>query len=266
MEKTYSNLRNKYNPDGSLLRIHQLKMLNILQNVDSFCKKYKISYWIADGTLLGAVRHSGFIPWDDDVDIHMLQHDYNRFINLSKRNLPKGLALQIHETDPSYIAPYAKVRDLHSAIVENHGIDKNYRYRGIYIDVFPIDHCNYHLNRLSSSLHYNLLYKPSHKPINKVLLFWLNICFHLLSFIYTLFGIVDKILNTKYLNYTYGSGFNTYYTMSSIFPLSTIEFEGYTFPAPKDPDSCLKALYGNYMELPPESNRITHTENITIYQ
>ena len=67
------DLRVKYNPDGSILRQHQLKMLDILIVIDGICKKHGIKYWISDGTLLGAVRHGGFIPWDDDLDIQMMR-------------------------------------------------------------------------------------------------------------------------------------------------------------------------------------------------
>lgn len=68
-------LREKYNPDGSILRQHQLKMLDILIIIDRICKKHGIKYWISDGTLLGAVRHGGFIPWDDDLDIQMMRKE-----------------------------------------------------------------------------------------------------------------------------------------------------------------------------------------------
>ena len=63
------DLRVKYNPDGSILRQHQLKMLDILIVIDGICKKHGIKYWISDGTLIGEVRHGGFIPWDDDLSI-----------------------------------------------------------------------------------------------------------------------------------------------------------------------------------------------------
>ena len=65
-------LRKRFNPDGSLLRRQQLRMLELLEAVDLVCKKYDIPYWLSSGTLIGAVRHQGFIPWDDDLDIEML--------------------------------------------------------------------------------------------------------------------------------------------------------------------------------------------------
>ena len=100
--KTQKELRETYNPDGSLLRKHQLKMLEMLKYIDQVCRKHAIDYWLCSGTLLGAVRHGGFIPWDDDVDIEMRKEDYQRLIEILKRDIKAGYALQIHETDENH--------------------------------------------------------------------------------------------------------------------------------------------------------------------
>ena len=73
---------NRFNPEGSVLRLHQMKMLRILEFVDRVCRKHGIRYWLSSGTLLGAVRHGGFIPWDDDLDIEMLYRDYKRLMEV----------------------------------------------------------------------------------------------------------------------------------------------------------------------------------------
>ena len=72
-------LHKKYNPDGSDLRRMQMRMLDMLKEVDRICKKYDIPYWLSGGTLLGSVRHGGFIPWDDDLDIELMEDDFQRF-------------------------------------------------------------------------------------------------------------------------------------------------------------------------------------------
>ena len=75
-------LRERYNPNGSTLRRQQLRMFEMLQYIDTVCKNHGIRYWLCSGTLLGAVRHGGFIPWDDDVDIEMLREDYRKFVKV----------------------------------------------------------------------------------------------------------------------------------------------------------------------------------------
>ena len=79
-------LRERYNPEGSILRKQQLRMLDILLHIDKICNEHNIPYWLSSGTLLGAVRHGGFIPWDDDVDIEMLREDYLRFEKIFKED------------------------------------------------------------------------------------------------------------------------------------------------------------------------------------
>ena len=99
--------RAEYNPDGSILRRQQVKMLDILLHVDKFCKEHNITYWLSSGTLLGAVRHGGFIPWDDDLDIEMRREDFLRFKSLWKDS--DDYIMQSHENDLYYIMPYAKM-------------------------------------------------------------------------------------------------------------------------------------------------------------
>ena len=72
-KKIQENLRMRFNPDNSVLRKHQLRMLDMLIYFDNFCRKHNLKYWLSSGTLIGAVRHQGFIPWDDDVDVEMLR-------------------------------------------------------------------------------------------------------------------------------------------------------------------------------------------------
>ena len=77
-----SELRKRFNPDGSLLRRQQLRMLELLEVIDVICRKHQIPYWLSSGTLIGAARHKGFIPWDDDLDIEMLRSDYLRLLKV----------------------------------------------------------------------------------------------------------------------------------------------------------------------------------------
>lgn len=129
-------LRARFNPDGSLLRRHQLRMLEMLTYIDGVCVQHDIPYWLSSGTLLGAVRHGGFIPWDDDVDIELLRRDYKRLLRVLRTEKEGRYRLQTHSTDNGYFFPFAKLRDMHSVLRENDDIDLGFAYRGIYIDIF----------------------------------------------------------------------------------------------------------------------------------
>ena len=156
-------LRERFNPDGSLLRRQQLRMLELLEAVDLVCKKYDIPYWLSSGTLIGAVRHQGFIPWDDDLDIEMLREDYLRLMKVLPEELPDKFVLQTHETDPNYISNYAKVRDMNSYLEETNAYDRIWKYQGVYIDIFSLERIPFSypsvMNRKSSCITHRIEHK-----------------------------------------------------------------------------------------------------------
>ena len=162
-EEIQNELREKYNPENSVLRRHQCRMSYILNAVASVCEREKINYWLTHGTLLGAVRHGGFIPWDDDVDICILRRDRKRFQRVMIDTLPPDLVIQCHGTDGNYYHPYYKIRDVNSEIKETGYEDVNYKYRGIYIDVFPVELAHQFLVKNSFRAmggYYIILYSP----------------------------------------------------------------------------------------------------------
>ena len=119
------------------LRKCQLKELDILEVVDGICKKYGIEYWLDGGTLLGAVRHKGFIPWDDDIDIAMTLDGLHQFCKVAPAELPQHLFLQTPETDPKLKEPIVKIRDLNSLYIESSDTFNVDYEKGIFIDIFP---------------------------------------------------------------------------------------------------------------------------------
>ena len=100
-----AQLRERFNPEGSELRMQQRRMLDILLHINGVCSKHGIKYWLSSGTLLGAVRHGGFIPWDDDLDIEMLREDYDRFIEVFEDS--DEFVLHSRNTDTFYMLPFA---------------------------------------------------------------------------------------------------------------------------------------------------------------
>jgi lipopolysaccharide cholinephosphotransferase len=123
---------------GTELRKVQLTILDIIKEVVRVCEENDIKYFIIAGTALGAVRHRGFIPWDDDLDIGMTRENYNKFLKIAPKKLPQDLFLQTVETDPKSIFYFAKVRKQGTKFVERYcrNIDM---HQGVFIDIFPFD-------------------------------------------------------------------------------------------------------------------------------
>ena len=143
MEKEIEDeLRRKYNPDGSDLRKIQLRVLDIMVIIDSICKKYNIPYWLEGGALLGAVRHGGFIPWDDDIDIQILRKDCKRLKKILQKELPLSFVLQTSDSDKFYFGRMMKVRDLNSTIITPNLFECKSKYRGVFVDIFTMDYVN----------------------------------------------------------------------------------------------------------------------------
>ena len=117
------------------LRACQLRQLEILKEIDRICQKHHIEYWLDGGSLLGAVRHGGFIPWDDDIDLLMPRADYDRLTDEFNDAAPAGLRLHCLASDNSYAAVYAKIEDTSTVLVEK----SSTKPIGVNIDIFPID-------------------------------------------------------------------------------------------------------------------------------
>lgn len=258
-----NNYLEQYRRDN--LRAAQLKMLRILEAIDEVCRKHGIAYWIEGGTLLGAMRHGGFIPWDDDLDISMLRKDYDRFISVAANELPTDLFLQTRQTDPEFTHRECKVRDLNSYIAD--GDDDNNRHyeKGIFVDVFPYDegpsHCkrimgkvarsiciadvNFHkVHRYSWHSMLSLVYFGIKRPLCKLV--WKSGC------------ILSADGNYLAID-PYFSWCRAIHPKENILPLTTVEFEGKTFPAPARPDEYLTTLYGNWRQIPPKDKQQIHS-------
>ena len=252
----------RYNPEGSTLRKMQLRILDILVEIDKVCRKHDIKYWIDFGTLLGAMRHSGFIPWDDDLDIAMTSKDFKRFLEIAPKELPTSLFLQTKSTDPSYNMLVNKVRDKESFFVTQHeDFTKNYQ-KGLYVDIFEVKP----YPKVPKNLQKRIM-----RWYKKIYFFYsvkqeVNLKNHLATLVFPLikFGLnivwgVCNLLPKSRLGYEkHFSPYGNSYTKDMIFPLKEICFEGKTFLGPADPDRYLTNIYGDYMKVPPEEKRVTH--------
>lgn len=135
------------------LRQLQLTQLEILKVFDKFCRKHDLKYSLYAGSLLGAVRHKGFIPWDDDLDVCMSRAEYDRFIALWEQFHPEGYILQNKESSPGYWQSFSKIRKDHTTFLQEEREAGKY-HTGIFLDIFPLDRMpNTKLNRMIFKWH-----------------------------------------------------------------------------------------------------------------
>ena len=137
--------------DNELKKLQKLN-LTILDEVSRICRKHNIPYSIVYGTMLGAIRHKGVIPWDDDIDIGMTRVNYEKFISICEKELEKSkFYLQTEDTDENYVSYFAKVQLVGTRVIQedSHNVDMN---KGIFIDIFPFD--NICENKILQKLRY----------------------------------------------------------------------------------------------------------------
>ena len=243
---TQQQLRERYNPDGSLLRQGQLRMLDILKVVDGICRAHGIRYWLSSGTLLGAVRHGGFIPWDDDLDIEMLREDYLRLLPILREELPPNFMLHDKVTDKDYPHLYAKVRDKYSCIEEKYVFRS--KHKGCFIDIFPLERSPYPLFRIANRLYVNLCHPAVYRYSRR--LYGLNHAL-LTQVVFPVFRRWVSAFHPKSdYHHTLGMIYKAERKCEEIFPLSEVTFEDATFYAPHDAHGYLSRMFGNYMRLP----------------
>ena len=263
----------------TVLRQAQLVMLRMFKIIDHICRKHDIKYWMCSGTLLGAVRHKGFIPWDDDLDISMLREDYERFVKIAVEEFPDDMMLQTRETDPNYkyLPLPCKVRDKKSFILSP-GFEDEGSEKGLFVDIFPAD--KYHKNPFIFATekllknYYAFICKGldsvyfAHESKVRNFLSYCNPIFHFLVIHYLRFSKKTIKRNKSLKTNSYiGPGFDTslirYFYYNDIFPLIELKFEEEIFFAPNSLDIYLKAIYGSdYMTPPPEHKRTQHAKVI----
>ena len=259
------------------LKALQNKELDILQSVHDVCMSLGIEYTIGHGTLLGAVRHGGFIPWDDDIDISMTRDNYDRFIQEGPKYLPANLKIQhaVYEKDCPNI--FAKVRDCNTTFLHQEHIDLNIN-QGVFIDIFPVDRIKpgkiailseYYRRRLFNTINecYDLAYiKSIHRPLSRVIGYILHyVLIHGCMFWIDRNRFILKEDNRRRKLHQRGGDctfISIYRNITGSFSLYTetslFSFDKHQFLGPKNYDTLLRKLYGDYMKIPPKEQQITH--------
>lgn len=257
----------------------QKAVLEILIDVDKVCRENDITYFLDSGTALGAVRHGGFIPWDDDIDIGMPRDDYEKFLKIAQEKLGDEYFVQTLDTEKKYYQIFAKIRKNGTKFVEP--ATRNVKmHQGIYIDVFPYDCIEreraveslQELDQLRYRLHCMTLPDCMEVPSKSIKYIKKEIKTRIKFFVFKLYGrqkTIEKINNLIYENsnkkedcvlvsYAYNI-FPLIFEQNIFFPAKEIMFEEHSFFVQHDVDKYLTLIYGDYMQLPDEENRLTHS-------
>lgn len=269
--KTTEGMQLPNTHDGRLDAIQQIQLAYLLE-VDRICRKHNIKYFLGGGTLLGAIRHKGFIPWDDDSDIMMLREDYDKFCKIAADELPANMSFQSNKTDKSCFYEFAKLRVNGTAFATEFAKEHKTMHNGIAFDIFCHDKtANSHFGQkihlamtiFTRALVFNKWNHRKTENDSKIQTAVTNFCVKLFPIRFSLWlmnhtiSFFKRKKNAKFL-YD-GMGRNVY---NGVFPADLldkaiyIDFEGYMLPVPEKYDEYLSFLYGDYLQLAPLSTRL----------
>jgi len=250
------------------LRKLQMTQLEILKVIDGVCRKHGISYSLYAGTLLGAVRHQGFIPWDDDLDICMSRSEYNRFLQIWEREKPEGYMLQNKENSPDFTQSFSKIRKLDTTYRMQVDLGRKY-YQGIFVDIFPIDRIpagklQQRIFRLQCML-YQLYTREFAPPKSSGAVQLVSQIILLLTPVKARPALRRRLLAQITCNsddeHLAAIAIETMGTLQTLYPAEMLSrytelpFEDGMFMCFADWDEHLKRKFGDYMQLPPEEER-----------
>lgn len=258
------------NGDYSMKELTNIEIKNrtllLLDYIIEVCKKNNLTFYLGYGSALGAVRHSGFIPWDDDLDIMMPRKDYKQFIEICNSN-NQNVRVYTPENTPSYIHYFAKVVDTSTKIV-NHYMEE-IDDMGVFVDVFPMDEVivsDEELGKTRKAIERCIKmlklsgmkkYWPSENLLKSAIKYLLYCYAKAKGVIFwqrKLSNIIRKISTMDGKQYLYGWSI---VNKDIIKPCQWILFENRQVPVPGNVDAYLKELYGDYMQLPPKEKQVT---------
>ena len=237
----------------SALREHQLRLLNLLVEFDSVCTRLGITWWIDSGTLLGAVRHGGFIPWDDDLDVCVLASDYRKIRKLLSAHLRSPYAFDCSKRGQTRLSP--RFIDTGQSVLRHDPLTGAPREEKLWIDTFVLRPGSLRLKKAIDPLYGRCVRRINGSirdgALKRIAAYML---FPVMWVAKELAIIIGKLFYRKNLLHDFGVPFYSVRRVEDIFPLGTISFEGKQFPAPADPDSYLRRIYGDYTKEPEDKS------------
>ena len=272
-------LYKQYDPD--VLKKLQKVQTEMLKDVLEVCEKYDLPCFLIYGTAIGAVRHKGFIPWDDDIDVGMLRKDYDKLLSVFTKELGEHYELLTPEVDPRYACTVTHVQRKNTVFITEVNKDLKCNCR-IFLDIFPFDNVpesESEQNKLlrKSTLYGKLLFLSGsgspHIPYAGLLYHILHLGCQIIHYGLKLFHITPSFLYEKFkkvstsfndvdceyvTSYEYMGCLKDKVKKADLLPLVKVPFEDITAYIPANNDEFLKKVYGNYMEIPPVEKRVNH--------
>lgn len=256
----------------------QGRLLEMLKWFDGFCRANNLNYYLLGGTMLGAARHQGFIPWDDDIDVGLFRNDYDRLVNLMKGKQESGKYI-LEAPDSEYedfCYPYAKIYDVSTTLIEHYAVPLK---RGIFLDIFPLDYLgdsleeckkryapiknlyNFYLTRVAAPDRHRSWYKNAAVNISGRIPFINNRKLRI--------KLSQKCANVNN-SLSWGGNLLGNWGIKEVMPISVMGepkeylFEGQKVYGVADFDAYLTNLYGNWRQLPPKEKQVTHHDFLVL--
>lgn len=253
---------------------HKL-LLGIAKEFDAICTKHNIPYYMLGGTMLGAIRHNGFIPWDDDMDFGVPREHYDELMHILENELPERYKCCTYKNNKAIKSPFAKITDTTTRINDpriNLPIEEQI---GINIDIFPLDYCDrndkkikkiYRIERIRQVIYIN-------PPVKSTLKLFIKRVLRILSPASNRYltnksiSIASKLEKGRYIGNIFGRWKEKEIVPSEWYGVGTrYNFEDTTLCGIKDYDKYLTHMYNDYMQLPPEGKRFCHTDEMFYYE
>lgn len=251
------------------VRRAQLVELHLLEVLKAICEAHGLRFWLTYGTLIGALRHKGFIPWDDDLDVWMLQEDYEKFVRYAREELPADVYLELPNDNPRMENGLTRLRDNYSMGLNNHSRRLLLNdHHGISIDIFTLrragsNNClsNYLLHQYETTYGKWRRAKYAKVCIGSLMDKWIKFIWTWLCF--GIWNVIECFYVKKpyFITRDWYLGWKFWYPVEWVIGktgdnVRTAEFEGEQMPIPYEPELCLSKEYENFRELPPQEKRV----------